>query len=344
MDNGPFEGGAVFHQDTAQLSDIGESDACRQFDDQVEESGLVALEALGAQGQQRSGGSLLVVARAGLNRQVDTAGVAIDPSGEFRVVARCRAHAREGMGEERQQGQVVRLHGRQVEGGGQVENAAGGLVVAGDGLGGRQRCRAQSPHGRGDVGSRQGRQDIEVFVLLLLFFKCGGLRPDARLLVGCQTLGNGPQCFFFACIVPRLLVFIRKKLEKDTMRVLQQPRPDALFEKGPLAQPRAQFFEIAVEVQNGFRTAPVKPGAGEEEQQFESVGIGRVGDFLAVKFDLMDGRFDQVGVDALVGQPFEGRHDEGFDGVRVFGGHILEPAEKQGVAVVGVETAGVGQR
>ena len=58
----------------------------------------------------------------------------------------------------------------------------------------------------------------------------------------------------------------------------------------------------------------------------------------------MNGGLDQFGVDAFVGQPFEGRHDDVFNGVRVFGGHILETAEKERIAVVRVESAGVGER
>ena len=128
------------------------------------------------------------------------------------------------------------------------------------------------------------------------------------------------------------------------MRVVQQVGSDAFLEKAALLQPGAQLGEIAVEIQDGFRPAPVKPGAGDEKQQLEPVRIGRIGNFLAVEFDLMNGRLDQVGGDALAGQFFERRQDEVLDGLRVCGGHILQTAEEEGVAVVGVETAGVGQR
>ncbi len=87
----------------------------------------------------------------------------------------------------------------------------------------------------------------------------------------------------------------------------------------------------------------MEPAAWKRQQQFNAVWIRRIGDLLAMKFNLMNGGIDQLFFNAVIGKVGQHVKNNGFNLVGRCLFDIFQPADKQRVPVVGVEAAAIAQ-
>ena len=89
---------------------------------------------------------------------------------------------------------------------------------------------------------------------------------------------------------------------ESIQEIVEKIEFDPLFKQRGLTQFLSQAFEVMVKFQYLFRSAAMQPAAAKREQQFDAVRIGGVGYLLAVEFDLVNGRINQLFVNALIDQ------------------------------------------
>ena len=91
------------------------------------------------------------------------------------------------------------------------------------------------------------------------------------------------------------------------MGIVQEETAYFFFQKRALVQFCHEPVQIVVNIDTGHGVSAVDHGPGKGEQHFNAEGVGGVGDLLAVKFDLVDGRIDELPVDTVaLPEPPEG--------------------------------------
>ncbi len=132
--------------------------------------------------------------------------------------------------------------------------------------------------------------------------------------------------------------------QQDPMGIVQQKRPDAVFEKRLPVNGSPQFVHESIQFQDLFGVAAVKPGSEKPHKEFQAVRIGSVGHLLAVEFKLVNGGVDQFPVDAILDQIIQGVENDALYLLYIRFPDIFEAAGKRCIAAVGIESGTVAER
>ncbi len=104
------------------------------------------------------------------------------------------------------------------------------------------------------------------------------------------------------------------------MHIIQEPLPEYMLKKGGLLFPASpDIIDDRREVQPRQRIAVVEPGMKYASHQGDPVGVRPAMDFLALKFDLVEGAFDQIPLKPCFHESRQGLQNQGFDRRRPVG-------------------------